>query len=343
MTKGMGTNYVVLRTHARISDLLDKQQMKRLADAVNIDEFIERLKETPYGEIDVEHNDKIALNLEKVFIKKFTERIEEIVKITPASMGEFLHAYFDFRFEILNIKRILRGKFTESSAEEIDESLIPIEPYIVRDYSELVGADSLEEVVMKLSGTSYETLIEKLELYKEYDALWPLELELNYIYARNILRLTEKLPSSDRRIVNSLVKYETDVENVLIAMKRRGKENLDMDSFFPVTYGINLVELRAFIEEESLIKAIDNLKEPYRSVLEPIKRGDIALVRAMLRKGKYDAATKARAGNQFGFNVILAFLVYSEIEKDNLVGLAWGEVQGLSSDQLLKYIVIPWD
>jgi len=339
----LGTGYVVLRTHARIADLLNKQQMQRLAEAEDIDEFIMRLKETPYGDIEVERDDKIALNLEKIFIKKFTERIEEIVKITPARMGEFLHAYFDFRFEVLNVKRILRGKFTDSTPEEIADSLIPIDPYIVKDYDELVNAMTLEEVVMKLNCTSYETLIEKLPLYKEHDALWPLDLELNYIYARNILRLTEKLPASDRRIVNSLVKYETDVENVLIAIKRRGKEDVDMESIFPVTYGIDRDDLKKFIEEESLNKAIDGLDEPYRSVLEPIKTGDIALVRAMLRKGKYDAATKARAGNQFGFNVILAFLVYSEIEKDNLVGLAWGEVQGLSPEQLLKYIVIPWD
>ena len=41
--------------------------------------------------------------------------------------------------------------------------------------------------------------------------------------------------------------------------------------------------------------------------------------------------------------MILAFLVYSEIEKDNLEGLAWGKVQGLGSEELMKYIVIPWD
>jgi vacuolar-type H+-ATPase subunit C/Vma6 len=339
----LGIDYVVLRTHARISDLLNKEQMQHLAEASDINEFIERIKETPYGEIEVERDDKIALNLEKVFIEKFTDRIEEIVKITPTKMGEFLHAYFDFRFEVLNLKRIIRGKFTDSTAEEISEVLIPIDPYIVKDYDALINAKDLEEAVMLLGGTKYESLIEKLELYKEYDALWPFELELNYIYARNILQLTESLPDKDRPIVNSLVKYETDVENVLIAIKRRGKSEVDLDEIFPVTYGISKDDLKEVIEAESLAKAIDGLDEPYKSVLEPIKTGDIALVRAMLRKGKYDAATEARAGDQFGFNVILAFLVYSEIEKDNLVGLAWGEVQGLSPEHLLKYIIIPWD
>ena len=339
----LGTDYVVLRTHARINDLLSIEQMKQLADAKDVKEFLIRLKETPYGEIQVEENDKIALNLEKNFIKKFTERIEDIVKITPSKMGEFLHAYFDFRFEVLNLKRILRGKFTESSSEEIADSLIPIDPYIVKDYEDLISSHDLESVVRKLSGTSYDSLVAKLDLYKEYDALWPLELELNYIYARNILKLTENLSSADRHIVNSLVKYETDVENVLIAIKRRGKENVNLAEVFPVTYGIEVEDLKTIIEAKNLTQAIDELKEPYSEALGPIKTGDIALVRAMLRKGKYETATAARAGDQFGFNVILAFLVYSEIEKDNLVGLSWGKAQGLDSEALLKYIVIPWN
>jgi vacuolar-type H+-ATPase subunit C/Vma6 len=318
-------------------------QMKKLADAPDVTEFLNLLKETSYGEFDVELGQKVALSLEKNITKKFIERIEEIVKITPSSMGEFLRAYFDFRFEVLNLKRVFRGKFTESSVEEIKESLIPIDPYLVRDQEVLVNLSTLEDAVRSLKGTPYESLISKLELYNEYDALWPLELELNYIYARNILRLTEKLPAKDRHIVNSLVKYETDVENVLIAIKRRGKDNVNLDEVFPVTYGIDKNDLKKVIETESLSQAIDELKEPYNEVLAPIKTGDIALVRAMLRKGKYEAATAARAGDQFGFNVILAFLVYSEIEKDNLVGLSWGKAQGLDSEDLLKYIVIPWN
>ena len=334
---------MVLRTHARINDLLDIDQMKHLADAPDVTEFLNRLKETSYGEFEVELDPRVSLSLEKNFTKKFIERIGEIVKITPNKMGEFLRAYFDFRFEVLNLKRILRGKFTDSSDELIKESLIPIDPYLVVDYDDLVSSESLEALVKKLKGGAYESLIGKLDLYKEYDAIWPMELELNYIYARNILMLTESLPAKDRLIVNSLVKYETDVENVLIAIKRRGKDNVNLDEVFPVTYGIEKTDLKKVIEAEDLSKAIDELKEPYNEVLAPIKTGDIALVRAMLRKGKYEAATTARAGDQYGFNVILAFLVYSEIEKDNLVGLSWGKAQGLGSEDLLKYIVIPWN
>ena len=135
----------MLRTHARINDLLGNDQLKKLADAEDVPAFLNLLKDTSYGEFEVELGQKVALSLEKNFTKKFIERIEEIVRITPSKMGEFLRAYFDFRFEVLNMKRILRGKFTESSVEDILESLIPIDSYMISDQEALVNMGSLEE------------------------------------------------------------------------------------------------------------------------------------------------------------------------------------------------------
>jgi vacuolar-type H+-ATPase subunit C/Vma6 len=334
---------VVLRTHARIANLLDREQTRKLAEAEDINDFLEKLKETPYGEIVIEHDNLVAINLERVFTEKFIERIESIVRITPTKLGEFLRAYFDLRFEVLNLKRILRGKFTESTIEQIKQSLIPIEPFLIDSYETLLTKRNFEETVELLQGTPYKELITKLPEYEEKEELWPFELELNYIYAKEIMKLVGKLPSKNRYIVNSLVKFETDVENILVAIKRRGKGRVNLEEVFPVTYRISLDELEKIIKAEDLRTAIDSLNEPYKSVLQPIKTGDIALTRAMLRKGKYETVTTARAGDEYGFNVILAFLIYSEIEKDNLVGLAWGKVQGLESTELLKYIVIPWD
>lgn len=337
-----GVESAVIRTHARIAELLTREQMRKLSESPNIQSFLEALKETSYGEINVEYDDKIAISLERVFTQKFIERIQGIISITPTQMGEFLEAYFNLRFEVLNLKRILRGKFAGSSYEEISESLVPIDPYMVKEYTMMITSENVEDAVNLLVNTPYELLIGKLSLYKEYEALWPLELALNFIYASRTLRLVQMLPVKDWRIVNSLVKFETDIENVMIAIKRRGKGPVNLVEVFPVTYNITLRQLEEIIDSDDLNTAIEELGEPYLTVLEPIQTGDIALVRAMLRKGKYNAATMARGGNEFGFNVILAYLVYSEIEKDNLVGLAWGEVQGLEPDELLKYLVIPW-
>ena len=49
----LGTTYVVLRTHARIANLLDSEQTRELAESEDIHDFLEKLKETPYGEITI--------------------------------------------------------------------------------------------------------------------------------------------------------------------------------------------------------------------------------------------------------------------------------------------------
>jgi len=336
-------NYVVLRTHARIADLLTRDQMQTLAEARDVDDFLSKLEDTPYGIVMLDDASRPDVALERVFYRKFIERIEKIVELTPEKIGEFLMGYYQMRFEVVNLKRILRGKFSAASEEEIRLSLIPISPYMVASYDDMVEADGLKDVVDMLRGTPYARVAERMPLYEEYDALWPLELMLNYINATAILEAVQQLPPRDRRIVRKLVELETDIENVLIAVKQRGHrhEALNVEELFPATYGVTVSQLKDVIEAEEIRPVIQGLGSPYAEILGPIYTGDVALIRTYLRLAKYDHVTASRSADEYGFNVIMAYLVYSEIEKDNLVGLAWGKAQGLSPRELLKYVVIP--
>ena len=340
----LGLPYVVIRTHALIADLLTHDQMQRLADAQDIPDYVDKLAETPYGKISLEGEERIPIALERIFYEKFLERVLKIVNMTSQKIGAFLQSYYSLRFETLNLKRILRGKFSEQPNKEIVESLVPIKPYLVKDYMPLIEAESVEAVVKQLKGTPYASLISELEYYIEHEALWRLELELNHIFSKSIFESVQSLPSKDRRLVHNIVEFEADIENFLIAVKQRSssvKTDVNLKEMFPATYGINLDVIRKVVEGEDLKSVIGKLNESYSNVLSPIYGGDVALIRTNLKQVKYKTANRARASNDYGFNVIMAYLVYSEIEKDNLVGLGWGKTQGLQSDELMKYVIIP--
>jgi V/A-type H+-transporting ATPase subunit C len=339
----VGLPYVVLRTHARLADLLTEEQMKDLAEANGLDGFLAKLGTTPYGRITIEDDNRPDIALERVFYEKFIDRIELIVKLTPEKMGDYLMSYYQMRFEVVNLKRILRGKFSEASEEEIKLSLIPIKPYKIRNLDELIKADNLEQAVEMLKDTPYGLISSRLPLYKELDALWPFELMLNYINALAILKGVKQLSPKNRFIIKKLVQLETDIENLLIAFKQRGKkiEDLNLEELFPATYGVEIEKLKELIEAKNVQPVIQGLGSPYAEILGPIYEGDVALIRTYLRLAKYEHAKSSRAADEFGFNVIMAYLVFSEIEKDNLVGIAWGKAQGLPPDELLKYVVIP--
>jgi len=333
----------VIRTHALITDILSLEQKRELAKSGDIDTFIQRLSETPYGRIDVDKSGDPSMSLEKAFYSKFIERMTKIVDIVPEKVKEFLQSYYYLRFETLNLKRILRGKFSGMQVSEIVNYLLPIEPYHVRDYKDLAEVETIEETVKLLRGTPYVDVEASLELSKEYDALWPLEVILNHIYTRTVLESLNRLPRSDRLLVRNIIEFELTVEDFLTAVKHRriSKEEITEERLrrlFPMTDSIKMGQIKSIIEAESLREAIEAIGSPYSEILSPIYEGDVALIRVRMREQIYKIVKKARSLNDFGFNVVMAYLVFSEVEKDDLVGIAWGVTQGIAAEEIIKYL-----
>ncbi|MEE8354287.1 MAG: V-type ATPase subunit [Candidatus Bathyarchaeia archaeon] len=341
----LGLTYVVIRSHALIADLMTPEQMGELAEQGTIADFTEKLAGTIYGTIAVEEGGDPSIALEKEFFLKFIERMTKIVDIAPTKMGKFLQAYYYLRFEVLNLKRILRGKFSELPVEEIKGYLVPMEPYQVPSYEELVEAESLEETVAMLRRTPYSSIEASLEFVKEYDALWPIEQALNHLYAITVLKSLDSLSQGDRTLVRSILRFEVNVENLLNAIKHRrlkkdDQEAQKLEELFPITFDIDLDKIKALIDADDLRTAVQDLGAPYDEILSPIYEGDVALIRARVRRHTYEIVSHARAVDNFGFNVIMAYLIFSELEKNDLVGIAWGITQGISAEDLTKYLSV---
>ena len=304
---------------------------------------MEKLAETSYGRISTETDGDVSMALEKVFYQKFIERMMGIVDLAPTNIGDFLQSYYYLRFEAINLKRIVRGKFSGLPTSTIIESLIPITPYKVESYEEIVGAETFQDAVRQLEGTQYEPLVSSLELSEKYDALWPVEITLNYLSARVIFKSLERLPQSDRGLVRRIVQAEADVENFLVAAKQRSSHESahSPEEMFPATFRIGLDILSEVMTADDLKTVIQRLNPPYNEILAPLYEGDVALIRSRLRQHVYDLARRGRATNDFGFNVVMAYLVFSEIEKADLVGIAWGKTQGIAAEDILKYLTIP--
>jgi V/A-type H+-transporting ATPase subunit C len=326
-----------------MADLLTPEQMRALAEQETLEGFVEQLAETPYSRLSVEAEGDVSEVFERAFYRKFIERMMGIVNLAPTKIGDFLQSYYYLRFEIVNLKRILRGKFSGIPTMQIIESLIPMTPYKVESYEDLTKAETFKETVQRLGDTAYAPLISRLELCEKYDALWPMEIALNHLGAEAVFHSLEHLSRGDRAIVRGIVQAETDIENFLVAVKQRGARDRthSIEKMFPETYAIGVDRLREAVEAEDIRHVIQGLGQPYSEILAPLYEGDVALIRSRLRQHIYDIARKGRMANDFGFNAVMAYLVFSEIEKYDLVGIAWGKAQGVPPEDILKYLVIP--
>ena len=337
--------YAVVKSHALIADLLDSNQMRTIASADSVEEFMSQIAQTPYGQVTLEPDVNPSISLERVFYRKFIERIVKLVDIVPSNIGELLQIYYYMRFETLNLDRILRGKFSEATPSEIQTNLVPMMPYRAPSYQALSEAVDIDAILEQLKGTAYNSVAEKLPAYKQYDAIWPLQLELQHLYSLTILRSVKKLPHSQRRMVSRIVELEADIENFLMAVKQsrasKESEGFKPEEMFDATYGISKDVLHLVVDGADLRESVESLGEPYSDILAPIYEGDVALIRTNLRHQIHKTVNEARAGNDFGFNTIMAYLVLSELEKDDLVGIAWAKEQGLQGEEFLKYLIVP--
>ncbi|MCX6648105.1 MAG: V-type ATPase subunit [Candidatus Bathyarchaeota archaeon] len=336
--------YAVVRSHALIADLLTANQMRSIASADSLEEFMSHLAQTPYGQVSLETDVSPSISLERVFYQKFIERIVKLVDIVPSNIGDLLQTYYYMRFETLNLDRIIRGKFSEATPQEIQSNLVPMAPFRAPSYQALSEAADIDALLELLKGTAYNAVAEKLPAYKQYDAIWPLQLELQHLYSMTILKTVEKLPRDQRRMISKIVELEADIENFLVAVKqsRAPKEGeVKPEEMFDATYGISKDILHLVVDGADVRESVESLGEPYSAILAPIYEGDVALIRTTLRSQIYKTVNEARAGNDFGFNPIMAYLVFSELEKDDLVGVAWAKEQGLQGEEFLKYLVVP--
>jgi vacuolar-type H+-ATPase subunit C/Vma6 len=319
--------------------------MRTIASTDSIEEFMAHIAQTPYGQVTLEPDINPSVSLERVFYQKFIERIVKIVDIVPSDIGNLLQTYYYMRFETLNLDRIIRGKFSDATPAEIQANLIPMMPFRAPSYMLLSEAVDIDALLELLKVTAYNAVTEKLPFYKQYDAIWPLQLELKHLYSLTILKSIGKLPSSQRRMVSKIVELEADIENFLVAVKQsrapKEGEGFKPEEMFDATYGISKDILHLVVDGADLRDSVESLGEPYSTILAPIYEGDVALIRTNLRSQIYKTINQARAGNDFGFNPIMAYLIFSELEKDDLVGIAWAKEQGLQGEEFLKYLVVP--
>ncbi len=107
------------------------------------------------------------------------------------------------RWDVWNIKSILRGKNYGASEEEIRETLVPAGSLDMQKLNELIRKSTITEVVEGLSGTNfYKPLSATLEEYNKTHTLAILENSLDKAYYANLLSLHIPSSKADELFIN---------------------------------------------------------------------------------------------------------------------------------------------
>jgi V/A-type H+-transporting ATPase subunit C len=269
-------DYANARIKGMKSRLLAPSVFETLILKPDVESIIAELENTPYKE----EIEKATVQfsgikcIEVALRKDFTNAFRKILRFMEGDPAEKHIKILLSRWDIQNIKTILRGKNIHLTSAEILECLVPAGQLDDTTLIELIKQPDVKAVIDLLAtwGIEYaKPLTRNFKEYSEKRDLSVLEYAIDKFYFENALdKLSEK--SYDDRILLDMITMEIDVTNIKNVLTMiRDRIDIEEAEIFLITGGqrLNIERLMAMIRTGTLEGAIKFLDAtPYNFLSE---------------------------------------------------------------------------
>jgi V/A-type H+-transporting ATPase subunit C len=272
-------DYVNARIKGMKSRLLAPPLFETLILKPDVESIIAELENTPYKpEIEKATVQYSGIKCIEVALRKdFANTFRKILGFMKGGESETYINILLSRWDIQNIKTILRGKNIHMTSAEIVECLVPAGQLDDTTLIELIKQPDVKAVIDLLAtwGIEYaKPLTRNFKEYSEKRDLTVLEYAIDKFYYENAL---EKLgeDSYDDRIILDMITTEIDVTNIKNVLKMiRDKIEIEEAETFLIKGGITLdiEKLLSMLRSgtlEGAIKVLDATPYKFLSELPP--------------------------------------------------------------------------
>ncbi len=336
--------YVTARVKAKKALLLPKTTYERLlkmpipaiARVLGEGQYSEEIRDlaTRYSGVDL---------IEMATRKNLAKVFAQIIDFSEGPLKEMIAAFLD-RWNVWNLKTVLRGRFFGASNEEIMEDIIPAGSFSREFLEHLVALESLEDIVEALEGTIYGQVLMGLPATaSELTSLAAYEDLLDRVYYEHLLETVPPTPEPSR-LFHNFVRMEVDVVNIKTLLRVRGiEEGLERQIFISGGSMLTREDLQDMMKME-LSALLERLKRaPLYEDLSPYLRGEEPRVadgiRAMEKWHLKHAATGANL-HPLSVLPVLDYLVAKTNEVENIRIIARGKAANLDEETIRQMLVI---
>ncbi len=298
----MDYGYANARIRGMKSRLLSHGALDELIMRPDIDSLIAELEKTPYKDDVVEASGKYSgvYCIEYALRKNYTRTFNKILGFVEGTPAERYIRILLRRWDVQNIKTVLRGKSIHATAEEIVECLVPAGDLDDVTLGEMIKQPDVRAAIdlMATLDIKYaKPLTAQFKKYADAHSLVVLESALDRFYYDGALSET-KGNSYDERFIRNILRWEIDVINLKTALRMvRDKVGMEeaKDLFIPGGLRLDKNDLAAILETKSVKGALERLKGTSYGFManipeehlrkEKISELEKQLDRFMIRKG----------------------------------------------------------
>jgi V/A-type H+-transporting ATPase subunit C len=336
--------YINARVRAMRGRLLAPAQLDDLLAAASLPAFLQALAATPYA-----HDLQEALTryegvraVDEALARNLQRTTRSILKFADGPAHRLITILL-LRWDLANVRAIVRGRHAGRSAAEILEAVIPAGTLSEGVLKEMAGAPTMAAVAGTLE-VVHHPLAEALAVgageYATTGDPLAIELRLERAYADHVLRQTRG--RGDAVALRESLTAEIDAANVKTALKVAPAglpKERRLGFFIP---GGALVTEKLFLnlsDESTQAAAWAHMRAQGFPVKEP-PRNLVAFERVLDAATAGALARRYLHGDPLGLDIVMGYLVMKSAEVANLRLIARGKLLGLPREQVRREMVV---
>ena len=339
--------YAVARVKAKKAGLMgnDAYQKMLLMSLPEISRFI---SESGYAKEITELTGKFdGINLiEHATYMNMARLLNGILDLTTGELHDTLAAYLE-KWDIWNLKVILRGKSFGIDVDNLREDLVPAGNLDSSALEKLIALETEEDVLNQYCKMN-ETVIPQavIEAYKEQGNLAPIE---DFLDKHHYERLLLSIDPSSRptRLYQDFVRKEIDITNIetILKLKMEGVHGEEVMKYF-ISGGKDIDKKLAtqLANAETVSAALNDLAQLdfYDDIKEALDAEANSLRDIVAGMKKYKMKMTKSFSHLYPLSIIpiIDYMIHKENEVNNIRIVARGIESGLDKDTINSLLVI---
>ena len=351
-TPGRDYGYSNARVRGMRARLLGKYFFDELMEAADLGRIIQLLDETEYGP-DVEAEiikGRTPAAMDEAFRANMVRTFHKVMGFVNAEAHDLVATLLG-RWDLFNIKSIVRGKHMHLTSGEIEDGLYAVGVLSNVDLHYLAGLEDVRAVVDTLVtwGSPYAVPLRgNLAAYETTGNLSVLELALDCYYTGwAAKRLSGR--KTNTKLARRILGLQVDSINLLTTFRLLKSDvgEIDPKDFF--------LPGGAYVSEELFLKmaALSDVDEvlaalvstPYAKHLEAVvilyeEEGSLAVFERALEDYVMRKALDAGHGDPLGVGIVIGYLWAKQNEITNLRIIVKGKSVGMPADRMRKELIL---
>jgi V/A-type H+/Na+-transporting ATPase subunit C len=282
--------------------------------------------------------------VESAIYANFVRRIRKLQRICSPEMNYLIQAYVK-RYDVYNLKTILRAKAAGQNKEAVAHLLLPLGLWDNEKFLHLLDADDLASV-LRAVGFKEKSYSYALDYYNKEGSLLELENFVDKAYYTFLFGFIQRL-SGKHALFKGFLQLHIDVLNLqlFLRLKKCGLDTERLQGFFFAGgkfFTLSRLQHFAKLDFDAIIEALQHT--PLRRVMdqhvEDLKKHNFKLFETALDVWLLQQSTLLLHQFPLSVDTLLGYLFAKEVEVRNLRVIVKGKQLGLEEDFIAQQLVI---